>query len=187
MDIEDTLAPKSEQMDAIELTSGPRTFTIERITDGSPDQPVNIHFVEFPRPWRPSKNMRRVIDGVWELRKRGVKKWSEASELLAGRRITLYYDPAVRFGSNVVGGVRVSHMSHIDAQTKTPIIPSQGKSALWTVDPLPELSRVDQLRAKWKHATSERKGEIEAEVARLTAPVDAPVTAEGAGSEGGAE
>ena len=35
MDISDTLAPNSDQLDAIELVSGPRTFTIEKVTKGS--------------------------------------------------------------------------------------------------------------------------------------------------------
>ncbi|MGX1809684.1 hypothetical protein ACWIGI_28520 [Nocardia sp. NPDC055321] len=43
MNIEDTLAPKSDQIQADDLIAGPRTVTIESVSAGSVEQPVNIH------------------------------------------------------------------------------------------------------------------------------------------------
>jgi hypothetical protein len=66
MDITDTLAPKSDQLDAVDLLGGPQTFTItgvSRNADG--EQPVNITLAEFPRIWRPGKRMRRVMAALW--------------------------------------------------------------------------------------------------------------------------
>jgi hypothetical protein len=34
MDITETLAPTSDQLDAIELVAGPRTFTVESVVRG---------------------------------------------------------------------------------------------------------------------------------------------------------
>jgi hypothetical protein len=40
MDISDTLAPNSDQLDAVDLIGGPRTFTITDVTKGNAEQPV---------------------------------------------------------------------------------------------------------------------------------------------------
>lgn len=128
MNIEDTLAPASDQLDAIELVAGPRTFTVERVTAFNAEQPVNVHFVEFPRPWRPSKGMRRVLAACWGVQ---AGEWT-------GRRITLFFDPDVTFGKEKPGGTRIAALSHIDKPKQVPMLVSRGKSALYTVQPLTE-------------------------------------------------
>lgn len=126
MDITETLAPKSDQLDAVDLLSGPRTFTVERVTKGNAEQPINVHFAEFPRPWRPGVNQRRVLGNVW----------GTDSSQWPGRRLTLFCDQEVAYGGQKVGGIRVSHMSGITKRTGTPIIPTRGKSTIYNVDPL---------------------------------------------------
>jgi hypothetical protein len=161
MDISDTLAPNSDQLDAIDLLGGPRTFTITKVSKGKDDQPVNVHLAEFPRVWRPGKSMRRVLAACWGT---DASAWT-------GRRVTLYCDETVRFGSEAVGGTRISHLSHIDKARSIPLLVSRGKSATFRVQPLAEPTpdgRVANLRAEWKTADPERKSAIEAEVAELT-------------------
>jgi hypothetical protein len=153
-DITETLAPNSDQLDAVDLLTGPRTFTIERVVVNKSDQPVNVHLRGFPRVWRPGKNMRRVLASLW----------GADSAAWTDRSVTLYCDKTVQFGGQTVGGIRISHMSHIDGAQKASIIPTRGKSALWTVQPLadaparpeqPTEAQVaasddrDQLRAWW--------------------------------------
>jgi hypothetical protein len=104
MNIEDTLAPNSDQLDAVDLLGGPRVFTVESVNKNNGEQPVNVKLAEFPRPWRPGKSMRRVLAYCW-----GV----EAAEW-AGRRVELFCDPEVTFGRDKVGGTRISRLSHID-------------------------------------------------------------------------
>ena len=158
MDITDTLAPKSDQLDAVDLLGGPQTFTITDVSQGNAEQPVNVHLAEFPRVWRPGKSMRRVLAHCWG---------TEASRWV-GRRVTLYCDDKVTFGSEVVGGTRISHLSHIDGRRSIPLLVKRGKSATFTVNPIPESTmRLLDLRAEWKTADPERKKEIEAEVAVL--------------------
>lgn len=126
-DITHTLAPNSDQIDAIDLHhSGPRTFTVQRVVVNKSDQPVNIHLHEIDRVYRPSKNMRRVLADAWGI---DSAEWAEHS-------LTLYCDPEVMFGRDKTGGVRISHVSHIDGPVNVPIIVSRGKSAVWTVKPL---------------------------------------------------
>jgi hypothetical protein len=161
MDISETLAPNSDQLDAIDLVSGPRTFTITKVTANNAEQPVNIHLAEFPRVWRPGKSMRRVLAACWG---------TDASTWVS-RRVTLYCDESVRFGSEVVGGTRISHLSHIDKPKSVPLLVSRGKSATFKVQPLPEQTadeKVASLRAEWQGANPERRKAIESEVAALT-------------------
>lgn len=131
MDISDTIAPDSDQLDAIDLaSSGPQTFTVARVTVKSGDQPVDIHLKEFPRPWRPGKSMRRVLDRLWG---------PSANGAYEGRRVTLYCDDRVKFGGEAVGGVRISHMSHIgDKRREVVLLVSRGKVGTYKVDPLPD-------------------------------------------------
>ena len=128
MDITDTLAPTSDQLDAVDLLGGPRTFTVASVSAGSAEQPVQVHLAEFDRPWRPGKSMRRVLAAAWGT---DASRW-------VGRRVTLYCDPAVTFGKDKVGGTRISHLSHIDKRLSVPLLVTRGKSAIFTVDPLPD-------------------------------------------------
>ena len=128
LDMTDSLAPKSDQLDAVDLLSGPRTFTIEKVSKHNAEQPFNFHLAEFPRVWRPGKSMRRVI----------VAAWGGKTANYVGKRITLYCDPSVQFGGEAVGGSRISHMSGIDGPLKVPLLVKKGRSAIFTVQPLPD-------------------------------------------------
>jgi hypothetical protein len=125
-DLSAFIEPKSDQLDACDLLSGPRTFLIERVTKGDEEQPVNIHLADFPRPWRPGKSMRRVL----------VAAWGKDASAYVGRRVTLFCDPDVRFGGQAVGGTRIAALSHIDKPKQVPLLVSRGKSAIFTVQPL---------------------------------------------------
>ena len=128
LDMTDSLAPKSDQLDAVDLLSGPRTFRIEQVSKGNPEQPFNFHLEGFPRVWRPGKSMRRVI----------VAAWGGKTSAYVGQSVTLYCDPAVQFGGDTVGGTRISHMTGIDKPLKVPLLIKRGKSAMFTVQPLKE-------------------------------------------------
>lgn len=177
MDISETLAPNSDQLDAVDLLCGPRTFTIERVSKGNVEQPVEIHLAEFPRPWRPGKSMRRVL----------VACWGPDASTYVGRHVTLYCDPSIMFGKERVGGTRVSHMSHIDKPLSIPLLVSRGKSAMYTVQPLTEsapspaitperiatCTDTAALRAMWQASGPETRARISARVAELqTTPSD---------------
>ena len=62
MDLTESIAPRSDQVNADDMIGGPATVTIESVVAGSAEQPVDIRLVEFPgRAYRPSKSMRRVL------------------------------------------------------------------------------------------------------------------------------
>jgi len=175
MDLTETIAPKSDQINAEDLLTGPRTFTIEQVSAGSPEQPVNVHLVELPgRPYRPSKSMRRVM----------VSAWGADASAYAGRRLTLYRDPEVTFGRDKVGGIKISHLSHIDKKLTLALTTTRGKRAPFTVEPLRETAptptqaeptpdqvatctNTDTLRDWWHASGDERRAQIQARVAEL--------------------
>lgn len=173
-DITDTLAPKSEQLDAIDLMGKPpRIFTITKVDVRNPDsdQPVSVHLAEFDRPWKPSKNMRRVLGHP--------TTWGAKSSMWVGRQVELYCDPEVKFGNDKTGGVRISRMSHIDGPRTVPLLVSQGRAGWWKVDPLPQVTaasppspneaKIAELTAEWHRADDSRKAEIQVEVEALRA------------------
>ena len=138
MDITDTLAPRSDQQNYEDYLTGPKTVTVSEVRVPGGEQPVEIHLVEFPgRPFKPAKTVRRQI----------VAAWGPNAAEYVGRRMTLYGDPKVRFGGQEVGGIRVSHMSHIDKPVTVSLTTTRGKRAPFTVQPLPDAPRTPDLKA----------------------------------------
>ncbi|MDR6907501.1 hypothetical protein J2X63_003209 [Agromyces sp. 3263] len=123
----ETTAPRSDQQNFDDYLGGPKTVTVSEVKAGSTEQPVEIHLVEFPgRPFKPSKSMRRVL----------VAAWGTDSSVYAGRSMTLYGDPDVRFAGQAVGGIRISHLSHLDKPLTVALTVTRGKRAPFTVEPL---------------------------------------------------
>src|SRR5690606_2824006 len=173
MDMTESIAPRSDRMNADDLLTGPRTFTIvdvRRSSDG--DSPVDVILAEFPqgRPFKPSKSMRRIL----------VAAWGADAAAYKGRRLTLFRDPNVTFGRDKVGGIRISHLSHIDKPLTIALTVTRGKRAPYKVDPLPDrapaaqpvdeatVAALAELREEWKTADPERQKQIAAEVQALT-------------------
>ena len=158
MDLSDSIVPRSDQINADDLIAGPITVTVIDTKPGEAEQPVDILLVETPgRAYRPSKSMRRVI----------VAAWGKQSTAYAGRRLTLYRNPDIMFGREKVGGIEISHMSHIDKPLTLALTRARGKRTPFTVQPLREATRdwqaeadaitdVDALRAL--HAAAKHAG-----------------------------
>ena len=129
MDITDSLAANSAQQNYDEYLAGPKTVTVAEVTQGTAEQPVNVELVEFPgKPFKPAKSVRRVLAAAWGT---DASKWT-------GRRLTIYGDPSVRYGGKEVGGLRVSHVSHIGKPITVALTVTRGKRAPFTVQPLPD-------------------------------------------------
>jgi hypothetical protein len=157
-DVTDTTAPKSDQLDAVDLLSGARIFRVEAVSEGPADQPLQVHLAGFPRPWRPGVSMRRVL----------VAAWGKNAQAWVGRHVELFCNPDVMFGKDKVGGTRISRMSHLDRTLAVPLLVAKGRSATYTVDPIPETeARVAVLRGEWQAADPDHRKAIEAEVAQI--------------------
>lgn len=153
------VARKTDQWNADDFVAGPRTVTIAGVKPGSAEQQYDISVEGDNRFWRPPTTMLLLLIAAWG---------DEASEWV-GRRVTLYRDASVKFGGEALGGIRISHMSHLpNGETFSVMLTvTRGKRARFTAEPLPELSRREQLRAEYRTATPERRLEIEAEVEGL--------------------
>ena len=131
VDLSLTIEPNSEQVNAEDLLAHPVEVTITGVEKGNTEQPVFIHLAEFPtRTFRPGKTMRRLLVAVW----------GPDSRTYAGRQLRLYNDPNVKFGGKSVGGVRISHMSHIDKPVTVQLMVTRGKRAPFTAQPLTTVS-----------------------------------------------
>jgi len=187
MDLTASIIPKSDQMDYSDFIAGPRTVTITEVRPGpTTEQPVEITLTEFDRPWRPAKSMRRVL----------VAAWGSDSNNYLGRRITLFGDPSVKWGGIAIGGIRISHVSHITKPLTIALTESKGKRKPFSVEPVreaapqaPALARdwmteafategdVDLLRALYKEAqaTGASKKVLDAIQALATDQTPSPV------------
>lgn len=129
MDMTTTIVPKSDQINADDLISGPRTIRVARVSanEGSPEQPINVFFEgDDGKPFRPCKSMRRVMVAAWG---------ADANQYI-GRSMTLYRDPKVKFGGIAVGGIRISHMSDIERDLTMALTETRAKRAAYKVQRL---------------------------------------------------
>ena len=65
-----------------------------------------------------------------------VAAWGKDGSTYAGKRLTLYRDPSIKFGGQAVGGIRISAMSHIDKPMVLALTETRGKKATFKVDVL---------------------------------------------------
>jgi hypothetical protein len=127
-DLSKFIEAKSDQMNADDLLAGPRTVVVREVREtGSKDQPIAILFDgDNGKPYKPGKSMRRVL----------VYVWGEQGRDYVGRAMTLYRDGAVSFGGQEVGGIRISHMSHIDREVTLPLKVTRANTKPFVVKPL---------------------------------------------------
>jgi hypothetical protein len=128
MDLRDTIQPKSDQLNAEDLVSGPMDVTITEVRRGNPEQPVELHLAGIQgRPFKPCKSVRRLL----------VACWGHDGSQWAGRSLRLFCDDTVEWGGKRVGGIRVSHVSHINQPRTLLLSVKRGKRKPVTVQPMP--------------------------------------------------
>ena len=126
MSLRDTIAPKSDQLNADDLLTGPITVTITGVSRGNSEQPVCISITGGYQPYKPCKSMRRVM----------IALWGDNGHEWVGKSMRLYCDPDVKFGGVKVGGIRVSHMSGIDGRQSLMLTTTRSKRSEYIVEPL---------------------------------------------------
>ena len=173
MDISDTIIPRSDQLNFDDVAVTPITATVTEVKRGNAEQPVEIHLAETPgRPFKPSKSMRRVL----------VAAWGKDAQQYVGRRLTLFGDPHVKWAGQEVGGIRISHLSHLSQPLRVALTVTRGKREPYLVQPLPDAptdapaltddqiltcQSVDALRGMWGAATDDQKRLIQSRVDQL--------------------
>jgi len=134
-DLSRAIVPKSDQLNADDLIAGPRTITVSKVVvQSGVEQPVAIFFDgDGGKPWKPCKSMCRVL----------VNAWGADGANYAGRSITLYRDPNVKWGGMAVGGIRISHLSHISRQMVMALTETKGSRKPFTVNPIQQVARAE--------------------------------------------
>lgn len=138
-DMSAVIIPKSDQISADDLIARPITIRIASV-DIRPgtEQPVSIHFEDDNgRPWKPCKSMSRVL----------VAAWGPDAKNYAGRDVTLYRDATVKWGGMEVGGIRISHMSHLERAMTIALTATKGSRKPFVVKPLIREKPVEQPKA----------------------------------------
>ncbi len=136
IDLSQTVIPKSDQTNADDLISGPRTITITAVKMyASDEQPVGIHYEnDGGRPYKPNKSMRRVL----------IAAWGPDGAQYVGRAMTIYLDRTVTWGGAEVGGIRISHLSHIERRMTMALTATKKSRKAFVVDPLLMTISADQ-------------------------------------------
>lgn len=124
-DLRPTIVPKSDQLNSEQLLTGPMTIRVTDVTvTSNAEQPVTIHYDgDDGRPYKPCKTMRKVL----------ILAWGHDGSAWADKAMTLFNDPAVKFGGQSVGGIRISHVSHIDRDIAVALTATKGKKTLHTI------------------------------------------------------
>ena len=127
MDMASVIEPRSDQINADDLIGRDMTITIRDVQiRGGQEQPVSILFEGSDKAFRPCKSMSRVL----------VYCWGPDAKQYIGRSLTLYRDPNVKWGGMAVGGIRISHASHIDKVQTMVLAESKASRKPYTVKPL---------------------------------------------------
>lgn len=119
VDIRKATQAKSDQMNADDLLAGPITGAVKSVRAGSKEQPVQIDLDCWHVPFKPCKSMIRILAACWG---DNARDW-------VGRSMTLYHDPEVVYGGIKVGGIRISHLSHIESDMTISLTKTRGKKA----------------------------------------------------------
>ena len=123
-----SIVPKSDQLNAEDLLSGPITVTVTDVKQGTAEQPIAIIIDGERQPYKPCKTMRKML----------VFCWSDQRANWIGKRMTLYADADVKWAGVAVGGIRISHVSGIESQVMLMLSETKGKRKPIVVKPLPD-------------------------------------------------
>ena len=127
IDIRAAAAPRSDQTNYEALLGGPRTVRVAEVKAGSKEQPIEIHYEGGDgKPYKPCKSMLRVL----------IAAWGDKGADWIGRSMTLYGDHEVVFGGVKIGGIRISHVSHIEQPISVLLSTSRGKRKPYLIHPL---------------------------------------------------
>lgn len=127
IDITSAIAPKSDQLNADSLITGPRTIRIRDVKVTTGEQPVSVFFDgDDNKPWKPGKTALRCLAMIWG---DNAAKW-------IGLSLTIYNDESVTWGGDAVGGIRVSHMEGLSKARTLRLTKTRGKKAPVVIEPL---------------------------------------------------
>lgn len=143
LDVTKMCAAKSDQINAIDLISGPR---IAKITDvkifSESDQPIHVVLDgDAKRPWKCSKTSVRTLAALYS---NDASKW-------IGKHIEIYCDETVLWGGQPVGGVRQSKAEGIKSPKRLQLTKSRQKKESVIINPLTD----EEIKEHYKSVTAD--------------------------------
>ena len=140
MDLSKTIIPKSDQLNSDDLIAGAKTIKIRDIKGGADEnQPVSIYFYgDNNKPYKPCKSMRRVL----------VQLWGADGLQFIGKRLTIFRDDTVKWAGVEVGGIRITHASHISEPKKVLLTVARNNRRPTTIEVIPPVLISDIKKAK---------------------------------------
>lgn len=137
MDISDTTQAKSLQLVADDLLGSPKTIKITKVSRVEESKSLIVNYEgENGKPFLPSKTVRRIMQHIWT---KNAATW-------VGKEMTLFRDPDVIWAGQTVGGVRVSHMSHMDKPVTISLTMNSKSKKPFTVKPLVAKKQQEELK-----------------------------------------
>jgi hypothetical protein len=149
IDLTPTITPKSDQLNADDLIGEPITIKVTGLKGtNEPTQPIAISYQgDNGKPYKPCKSMRRIL----------VSCWGANGAEYVGRSMTLYRDNEVAFGGIKVGGIRISHLSHIEGPLTLALTVTRASRKPYTVQPL-AVAKLPDLTPEHKHWSACKQG-----------------------------
>ena len=172
-DLRSTIIPKSDQLNSEQLLGGPMIITVSDVRVGSGDeQPVSVFYALDPqRPFKPCKTMRKLLIHAWGA---DGTKW-------IGKSMELYNEPTIKFGGEVVGGIRISRMSGINPKgIEVALTQTRGRKMLHKVMPLKASAELTEALEAIEAATGKeslKKARALAETLKSPADIELAVAA----------
>lgn len=158
-----TVRKNTDQLNYEDFLGGvTRIVKITGVSDGRKEAQYDFSIEGDDRYWRPPATILKLI----------ILAYGDDDDNWVGKYAQLFGDPDVKMKGQKVGGIRVSHLSHLkdDKPLTESLTVTRGQSAVFTVQPITERDvKILDLKAEWKAATPERRTAIEAEVAELGA------------------
>ena len=128
MNWSNTTKAKSDQLNADDLISGPITITITnvKIIPNDAQSGVVSYEGDQGKPYKPCKSMRRVME----------LKWGSDETKFIGRSMTIERDPTVKWAGEEVGGIRITHMTDMENDSRFMLTSSRGQKKACKIEHL---------------------------------------------------
>ena len=104
-----------------------RLVTIAAVKRGTKEAQYDIAIEGDDRYWRPPATVLKQL----------VLAYGDNAEDWVGKSAMLFGDPDVKMAGKKVGGIRVSHLSHIEKPLTASLTITRGQTGVFTVEPLP--------------------------------------------------
>lgn len=127
-DVTKAIEPKSDQLNADDLLTGPRTIKIRDVkVQSGKEQPVWIYFEgDSNKPWKPSKSATRCLAMFWG---------ADSSQWI-GLRCTIWRDPEITWAGAKVGGIMPSHLEGLKSAQTVLLTKTRGSKKPTVLKPL---------------------------------------------------